>query len=122
MPDGSVLINAYAESAAPDAYRVAAWHSPLDPAGTVAFFTGLTSGRWLPSGPPSSIPLGVDLTLGDSDGIYDHAAVTVTVDGAGARINVQLIPLVELPASSPAVEASGDITFSTLPPATLAGT
>ena len=125
VPEGSVLINAHADNAASDAYRLAAWHSPLDIAGTVAFFTGLTSGRWLPSGSPSGNPLGVDLTLGDSDGTYDHAAVTVTAEGSGARISIQLVPPSEPPVSSPAVsspavEASGDITFSTLPPATLA--
>ena len=118
VPEGSVHIDAATDNGASDPARVAAWHSPLDVTGTVAFFTGLSAGRWLPSDPPINTPLGVDLTLGDSSGIYDHAAVTVTLEGSGARIGVQLVPLGELPGSSPAVAASGgDITSSTLPPA-----
>ena len=89
-------IDAHADSAASDANCPAAWHSPLDVTGTVAFFTGLTVGRWLPSCSPSSTPLGVDLALGDSDRTYDHAAVTITVEGSGARISVQLVPPGEL--------------------------
>ena len=96
VPNGSVLINASAASAAPDAARVAAWHSPLDPTGTIAYFTGLTAGRWLPTASPTSTPLGVDLPLRDGDGSYDHAAVSVMTDGAGALISIQLIPAGEL--------------------------
>ena len=73
VPDGSVRVDAQASSAPSDGSGLAVWHSPLDVAGTVAFYTGLTSSRWLPSGMPIGTPLGIELSLDDTVGAYDHA-------------------------------------------------